>query len=40
LPNPSARDARKPGPGLRQIAGIHLRRMGTMATRADCVGIR
>ena len=40
LPNPAVRDARKPGPGLRQIAGIHLRRMGTMAARADCVGNR
>lgn len=40
LPNPLVRDARKPSPGLRRIAGIHLHRMGTMAARADCVGIR
>lgn len=40
LPNPRARDARKPGPGLRHLAGIHLRRMGTMANRANCVKIR
>ncbi len=36
LPNPRTRDAKKPGPGLRQIAGIHLRRMGSMANRANC----
>jgi monofunctional glycosyltransferase len=40
LPNPIARDARRPGAGLRQIAGIHLRRMSSMAARADCVGSR
>jgi len=28
LPNPVTRNARAPGPGLRRIAGIHLRRMG------------
>ena len=27
LPNPARRNARAPGPGLRRIAGIHLRRM-------------
>jgi monofunctional biosynthetic peptidoglycan transglycosylase len=37
LPNPHTRDARKPGPGLRRIAGIHLRRMKTMSRHADCV---
>jgi monofunctional biosynthetic peptidoglycan transglycosylase len=36
LPNPHRRDARKPGPGLRRLAGIHLRRMGLMAHNADC----
>ena len=40
LPNPHTRDARKPGPGLRRIAGIHLRRMGTMSGRADCARVR
>ena len=40
LPNPRARDARKPGSGLRQISGVHLRRMGTMAGRANCVKAR
>ena len=40
LPNPHTRDAQKPGPGLRRIAGIHLRRMGTMANRANCVRAR
>jgi monofunctional biosynthetic peptidoglycan transglycosylase len=40
LPNPRTRNARKPSPGLRRIAGIHLHRMGTMAGQADCVGIR
>jgi monofunctional biosynthetic peptidoglycan transglycosylase len=28
LPNPMRRNAKAPGPGLRRIAGIHLRRMG------------
>jgi monofunctional biosynthetic peptidoglycan transglycosylase len=28
LPNPKRRNAKAPGPGLRRIAGIHLRRMG------------
>jgi len=28
LPNPVRRSAKTPGPGLRRIAGIHLRRMG------------
>jgi monofunctional biosynthetic peptidoglycan transglycosylase len=37
LPNPSQRNARQPGPGLRRIAGIHLRRMGTMARNDTCV---
>jgi len=36
LPNPRTRDARRPGPGLRRIAGIHLRRMRLMAHGADC----
>ena len=40
LPNPHVRDARKPDPGLRHIAGIHLRRMGIMASRASCLKTR
>jgi len=40
LPNPAVRDARRPGPGLRRIAGIHLRRMGLMARDAACVAAR
>jgi monofunctional biosynthetic peptidoglycan transglycosylase len=40
LPNPHTRDAAKPGPGLRRIAGVHLRRMSTMAGRASCIRTR
>jgi monofunctional biosynthetic peptidoglycan transglycosylase len=37
LPNPHQRDASRPGPGLRRIAGIHLRRMGIMARNDTCL---
>jgi monofunctional biosynthetic peptidoglycan transglycosylase len=37
LPNPRQRDARAPGPGLRRIAAIHLRRMSTMKGQDACV---
>jgi monofunctional biosynthetic peptidoglycan transglycosylase len=37
LPNPVDRDARQPSPGMRRIAGIHLRRMGLMARHDACV---
>lgn len=40
LPNPFERDARQPGPGLRRLAGIHLRRMGIMARNDACLGRR
>ncbi len=36
LPNPKRRNAKSPGPGLRRIAGIYLRRMGA----ADVDGCR
>ena len=37
LPNPHQRDARQPRPGLRRIAGIHLRRMAIMARNDACL---
>src|SRR4051794_39773421 len=37
LPNPHQRDARRPAPGLRRIAGIHLRRMALMGRNDACV---
>jgi monofunctional glycosyltransferase len=37
LPNPHRRDAKSPGPGLRRIAGIHLRRISTMKGLDNCV---
>jgi len=40
LPNPHRRDARNPGPGLRRIAGIHLRRMGLMSRNDACLAAR
>ena len=40
LPNPRERDARKPGPGLRRIAAIHLRRMSTIAGLDACLDTR
>jgi monofunctional biosynthetic peptidoglycan transglycosylase len=38
LPNPRQRDARTPGPGLRRIAGIHLRRMPAARELDGCLG--
>jgi monofunctional biosynthetic peptidoglycan transglycosylase len=40
LPNPRERDARAPGPGLRRIASIHLRRMGSARELDGCLGSR
>jgi len=37
LPNPVERDARQPGPGLRRVAGVHLRRMATMTRNDACI---
>jgi monofunctional biosynthetic peptidoglycan transglycosylase len=37
LPNPHQRNARAPGHGLRRIAGIHQRRMSTMARNDACI---
>ncbi|MGZ5853854.1 MAG: transglycosylase domain-containing protein [Xanthobacteraceae bacterium] len=36
LPNPQERDARAPGPALRRITAIHLRRMAIMKEYANC----
>jgi monofunctional biosynthetic peptidoglycan transglycosylase len=36
LPNPERRDARAPGPSLRRITAIHLRRMSIMHDYDDC----
>jgi monofunctional biosynthetic peptidoglycan transglycosylase len=38
LPNPKGRDARAPGPTLRRITAIHLRRMAIMRGRVTCTG--
>lgn len=38
LPNPHQRDARRPGPGLRRIAAIHLRRMSVIQGLDACLG--
>ena len=37
LPNPVARDARKPGPGLRRLAGLYEGRAGRSPAAANCV---
>ena len=37
LPNPAQRNAGQPTPAMRRIAGIHLRRMGTMARNDACL---
>jgi monofunctional biosynthetic peptidoglycan transglycosylase len=37
LPNPAARDARKPGPGLRRLAGLYEGRASRSPGAANCV---
>jgi monofunctional biosynthetic peptidoglycan transglycosylase len=37
LPNPHDRDARRPGPGLRRLAGLYVARARRSAGAADCV---
>jgi monofunctional glycosyltransferase len=37
LPNPHDRDARRPGPGLRRLAGLYQRRSARAPGAADCV---
>src|SRR5215468_9969522 len=40
LPNPVARNARQPGPGLRRLAGLYVARADRAPTAADCVRVR
>lgn len=37
LPNPHDRDARRPGPGLRRLAGLYVRRAARSPAAAACV---
>jgi monofunctional biosynthetic peptidoglycan transglycosylase len=37
LPNPVARDAKKPGPGLRRLAGLYQRRAASVPEAAACL---
>jgi len=37
LPNPVTRDAKKPGPGLRRLAGLYQRRMAAAPEAAACL---
>jgi monofunctional biosynthetic peptidoglycan transglycosylase len=37
LPNPVTRDAKRPGPGLRRLAGLYQRRAGGAPAAAACV---
>lgn len=37
LPNPVARDAKKPGPGLRRLAGLYQRRAASAPEAAACL---
>jgi monofunctional biosynthetic peptidoglycan transglycosylase len=39
LPNPVARDAKKPGPGLRRLAGLYEGRAGRSPGAANCVRV-
>ncbi|MCF8477330.1 MAG: monofunctional biosynthetic peptidoglycan transglycosylase [Pseudolabrys sp.] len=38
LPNPVTRNAKKPGPGLRRLAGLYVRRAGQSPAAAHCAG--
>jgi monofunctional biosynthetic peptidoglycan transglycosylase len=40
LPNPVRRSARRPGPGVRRLAGIYEARAQDEATSAGCLGLR
>jgi monofunctional glycosyltransferase len=37
LPNPARRNARRPGPGLRRLAGLYVARAGRSPAAASCV---
>ena len=39
LPNPITRSARRPGPGVRRLAGIYLRRAHRIGGAADCLAL-
>jgi monofunctional biosynthetic peptidoglycan transglycosylase len=38
LPNPVRRSARRPGPGVRRLAGIYEARARTASAQAGCIG--
>ena len=40
LPNPVRRSARRPGPGVRRLAGIYQARAGGASALAGCLGLR
>jgi monofunctional biosynthetic peptidoglycan transglycosylase len=40
LPNPHTRSARRPGPGVRRLAGIYLARAHRSSHTAACLGRR
>lgn len=40
LPNPVRRSARAPGPGVRRLAGIYVRRAQGAVSLASCLGLR
>ena len=40
LPNPVERDARSPGPGLRRLAGLYVRRASRGGSHDDCLAAR
>jgi monofunctional biosynthetic peptidoglycan transglycosylase len=39
LPNPVTRSARRPGAGVRRLAGIYLRRAHRIGGAADCLAL-
>jgi monofunctional biosynthetic peptidoglycan transglycosylase len=39
LPNPVKRSARRPGPGVRRLAGIYQARAGRVGASADCLAL-
>jgi monofunctional biosynthetic peptidoglycan transglycosylase len=40
LPNPVERDAKSPGPGLRRLAGLYVRRASRAGSHDDCLAAR